>query len=129
MSDTTASILLNTDRITIIQHNCRKSKEAMSSCLESNRNTAHIILLQEPWIGPDNITIAHPSFIKVIPNTEQKPRVMAFINQLSKHFTCTSRPDILNDLDLQILSLSTERERILLLNCYNEKATAEDLET
>ena len=54
---------------------------------------------------------------------------MAFINQLSKHFTCTSRPDILNDLDLQILSLSTERERILLLNCYNEKATAEDLET
>ena len=48
MSDTTASILLNTDRITIIQHNCRKSKEAMSSCLKSNKNTAHIILLQEP---------------------------------------------------------------------------------
>ena len=45
MSNITASILLNTDRITIIQHNCRKFKDVMIFYLESNKNTAHIVLL------------------------------------------------------------------------------------
>ena len=46
----------------ILQHNCNRSTNVMQTILEYAVKNADIVLVQEPWIGNDNILILHPAF-------------------------------------------------------------------
>ena len=95
----------------------------MQSCLEFAKGKADIVLLQEPWISLENTTITHPAFTSIIPLIKNRPRVLTFISKENKGIKCTPRPDVLQDSDLQVLSLlASGLEEILLLNIYNEKS-------
>ena len=111
----------------IFQHNCNRVTSTMHSVLESAVGKVDIVLFQEPWIGPQNITVSHPAFTSIIPATELRPRVVAFIAKANCNLKCTSRPDISTDSDLQALSISMSNlKEFLLLNIYNEKSLRED---
>ena len=88
-------------KLRILQHNCNRSTNVMQTILEYAVKNADIVLLQEPWIGNDNISISHPAFIKIAFNTEQnvKARTMAFVSKNAK-LNCTPRYDISNDSDI-----------------------------
>ena len=111
----------------IFQHNCNRVTSTMHSVLESAVGKVDIVLFQEPWIGPQNITVSHPAFTSIIPVTELRPRVVAFIAKANCNLKCTLRPDISTDSDLQALSISMPNlKEFLLLNIYNEKSLRED---
>ena len=111
----------------IFQHNCNKVTSTMHSVLESAVGKVDIVLFQEPWIGPQNITVSHSAFTSIIPATELRSRVVAFIAKANCNLKCTSRSDISTDSDLQALSISMPNlKKFLLLNIYNEKSLKED---
>ncbi len=120
--------------IRFIQHNTAKSTSVMQTLLHLARNTADIILIQEPWIRFDNnsgswTTISHPSCNSILPPSPPhlKPRVAAFIARTATHISLTPRNDITNDPDVQCLSLSIHSTPpTLILNIYNEKSQAPD---
>ena len=130
MSNTTYSVANtspNTEqrksKLQIFQHNCNRVTSTMHSVLESAVGKIDIILFQEPWIGPENITVSHPAFTSIIPATKLRPRVVAFISKANCNIKCTPRPDISTDSDLQALSISMPNlKEFLLLNIYNEKS-------
>ena len=104
----------------------------MISTLEYARNKAEIVLFQEPWINQNDFTtISHPSFLAIIPKPENpqingsgtKIRVLTFIKKnIPVNITITLRLDIINDLDVQILSISgINLKEVLLFNIYNER--------
>ena len=130
MSSTTNSTP-NTDqqqsKLQIFQHNCNRVTNTMHSVLESAVGKIDIVLFQEPWIGPGNITVSHPAFTSIIPVTELRPRVVTFISKANCNIKCTPRPDISTDSDLQALSVSMPNlKEFLLLNIYNEKSLQEN---
>ena len=121
----------NTDqrksKLQIFQHNCNRVTNTMHSVLESAVGKIDIVLFQEPWIGPGNLTVSHPAFTSIIPVTKLRPRVVTFISKANCNIKCTPRPDISTDSDLQALSISMPNlKEFLLLNIYNEKSLQED---
>jgi exonuclease III len=93
------------------------------------KNSADIVILQEPWVKDENITISHPSFICMKPNIQNaRARVLIFVAKNAKKFTCTSRPDIVNSEDMQAILIANNKTQggILLFNIYNEKSQNAD---
>ena len=98
----------------------------MQTILEYVVKNADIVLLQEPWIGNDNISISHPAFTKIAFNNDNqanfKARTMAFISKnLNININCTSRYDISNDSNIQMLDISLNVENFMICNIYNKK--------
>jgi len=117
--------------IRVIQHNCARSSNCMYSLLDTTKDLADIILIQEPWINQrDRTTIKAQGYTSIIPSQGERPRVLAFISNLRKDFQVTSRPDYTQDPDIQALTIKySTQEEILLLNIYNEKPTQGDQTT
>ena len=94
--------------------------------LEYAVKNADIVLLQEPWIGNDNISISHPVFIKIAFDREQnvKARTMTCF----KKCKVTLHPEygISNDSDIQVLDISSNVENFIIFNVYNEKSQGEN---
>jgi len=72
----------------------------------------------------ENITILHSLFICIklnVQNTHVK--VLIFVAKNTKKFTCTSRSDIINNKNMQAISITNNKiqRRILLFNIYNKK--------
>ena len=90
-------------KLRILQHNCNRSTNVMQTILEYAVKNADIVLVQEPWIGNDNISISHPAFTKIAFNNNNqanfKARTMAFISKNS-NINCTPRYDISNYSDI-----------------------------
>ena len=118
-------------KLRILQHNCNRSTNVMQTILEYAVKNADIVLLQEPWIGNDNISISHPAFTKIAFNNDNqanfKARTMAFISKNS-NINCTPRYDISNDLDIQVLDILSNVENFMIFNIYNEKNQEDDQE-
>jgi len=77
----------------------------------------------------ENITISHSSFICIKSNVQNTQiRVLIFVAKNAKKFTCTSRSDIVNSKDMQVISIANNKiqKKILLFNIYNEKSQNAD---
>jgi hypothetical protein len=111
--------------IQILQHNCAKSTNAMTSCLKFATKTVDIILIQEFWIDQNQIIISHSAFTCIMSNlaisNEHKSRILAFISKTFK-LNATSRSDISFDTDIQALSIFDSNINLSILNVYNEKS-------
>jgi hypothetical protein len=81
-------------------------------------------LLQEPYIANDNRgTVSHPAYTAIIPTPSEniRPRVAIFARKDTK-YSYTARPDIINDPDLLILTISGRGVApFQLINIYNEE--------
>ena len=102
----------NIQKIRILQHNVAKSINTMISCLEyALTKNSDIILMQKSWIDDNQISISHPSFDRitslVVSNLidQIKFKTMTFISKQS-NFHVTSKSDISNDIDVQILHIT-----------------------
>ncbi len=76
-----------------------------------------------------NITILHSSFICIKSNVQNTyVKVLIFVTKNTKKFTCTSRSDIVNNEDMQVISIANNKiqREILLFNIYNEKSQNAD---
>ena len=116
----------NQKEIRILQHNCAKSTNTMISCLEYGlTKKIDIVLIQEPWIGDNQITISHPSYTCIMPAIGQldkhKPRVLSFVSKSFK-LNITPRLDISSNTDIQVLHISNSIDDLLILNVYNERS-------
>ena len=65
-------------------------------------------------IHPDWLYMARP-----INSSDRMPRVMAYVNKRLKHMRPSLRLDLVNHLDIQVLSLFNEEREYCLLNVYN----------
>ena len=119
-----------------IQHNTAKSTNVMQTILHLARDTADIVLIQEPWARFDNnsgswTTLSHPFFTSILPlvPVQLKPRVATFLSKTAKHISLTPRNDLTNDPDVQYLTLSVTGNSgppTLILTIYNEKSQSPD---
>src|SRR5437879_812607 len=111
--------------ITIIQHNCAKTYEVLTSLLHYTNGTADIILVQEPWLASDGTPYSHPSFESILPDTtnNERPRTAAYISKSRLDILCSYRSDLLPHLDGDILPLQilAGNEKFTLWNIYNER--------
>ena len=98
----------------------------MQTILEYAVKNADIVLLQEPWIGNDNISILHPVFIKIALNIEQNVKAQTMTFSKNAKLNCTPRYDISNDSDIQVLDISSNVENFIIFNVYNEKSQGEN---
>ena len=72
-----------------------------------------------------NITLSHSAFTCILPQAQEnkRARVAIFISKNATQLVCTSRPDMINDVDILALSISdSDLPQTLLLNVYNEKS-------
>ncbi len=116
---------VNTSNIWILQHNYAKSTQIMHACMKFAKNKTDIVILQESWMRDENITISHLLFICIKSNVQNTHvRVLIFVMKNTKKFTCTSRSDIVNNEDMQAISIANNKiqKEILLFNIYNEKS-------
>ena len=100
----------------------------MQTILDYAVKNADIVLLQESWIENNNISISHSAFMKIAFNDNQanfKVRIMTFVSK-SANLNCTSRYDISNDSDIQVLDISSNTKDFLIFNIYNEKSQGEN---
>ena len=111
--------------ITIIQHNCAKTYEVLTSLLHYTNGTADIILIQESWLASDGTPYSHPSFESILPDTtnNERPRTAAYISKSRLDILCSYRSDLLPHLDGDILPLQilAGKEMFTLWNIYNER--------
>ncbi len=115
--------------IWILQHNYAKSMQIMHACMKFAKNKTNIVILQESWMKDENITISHSSFICIKSNVQNTHvKVLIFIAKNTKKFTCISRSDIVNNEDMQAISIVNNKikKRVLLFNIYNEKSQNAD---
>ena len=104
MSDT-----LNLRKVQLLQHNCARSYEIMQSYLNSAYTNTDIVLIQKSWILRDqNITLSHSAFICILSQAQENKRtkVTIFIFKNTTQLVCTSRSDVINDVNILILSIS-----------------------
>ncbi len=121
----------NTLNIWILQHNCARSTQIMHACMKFAKNKTDIVILQESWMKDENITISHSLFICIKSNVQNTHvRVLIFVAKNAKKFTYTSRSDIVNNKDMQAISIANNKiqKEILLFNIYNEKSQNADNE-
>ena len=111
--------------ITIVQHNCAKTYEVLTSLLHYTNGTADIVLVQEPWLAPGGTPYSHPSFESILPDTanNEKPRTAVYVSKSRLDILCTYRPDFLPHLDGDVLPLQilAGKEKFILWNIYNER--------
>ncbi len=115
--------------IWILQHNCARSTQIMHACMKFAKNKTDIVILQESWMKDENITISHSSFICIKSNVQNTcVRILIFVAKNAKKFTCTSRSNIVNNEDMQAISIANNKiqRKILLFNIYNEKSQNAD---
>ena len=121
--------MIEKSKIRVLQHNVAKSTNTMISCLEyAFDQKTDIILMQEPWIGDNEITISHLAYDRIMPDRSaemidqnKKPRTMTFVLKKSA-LKITPRPDITNDPDIQVLHITgIDIEDCMIYNIYNEK--------
>ena len=87
------------------------------------------MLLQESWIENNNTSISHFAFIKIAFNTEQNVKVqtITFVSKNAK-LNCTSKYDISNDSNIQVLNISSNVKNFMIFNIYNEKSQKKNQE-
>jgi len=111
--------------ISIIQHNCAKTYEVLTSLLHYTNGTADIILIQEPWLAPDGSPYSHPSFTCILPDTANgdRPRTAAYLSKSRHDSLCTYRSDLLPHLDGDVLPLQVlaGKEKFTLWNIYKKR--------
>ena len=114
-------------KFAILQHYCNRSTNVMQTVLEYAVKNVNIVLLQESWIENDNISISHFAFIKIAFNIEQnvKARTITFVSKNAK-LNCTSRYDISNDSNIQMLNILSNVENFIIFNVYKEKSQNEN---
>jgi len=86
------------------------------------------VLLQEPYIADDNRgTVSHPAFTAILPATREiRPRVAIYARK-DTIYSYTARPDIINDPDILVLTISgKDLAPIQLYNIYNEEGLGEN---
>ena len=96
----------------------------MHSVLETAVKNADILLLQEPWIGPNNSTVGHPTFNSILPKDKptRRPRVAVYYSRTFPCLNVNVRSDLLDDEDAVALEVSTSLiETFTILNIYNER--------
>ena len=102
-----------------------KSTLAMHSILETAVLTADIVMIQEPWIGPNITTVSHPSFDCILPGgvtPTSHPRVALFFSKTHPSLRIQPRDDLLQDPDAQAFEVQTPAiPPILIYNIYNQK--------
>jgi hypothetical protein len=107
--------------IKVLQVNLNRSAQATESALQlAIEAGTDILLVQEPWLVPDNSrSVIHPGFTQIRPNTHLRPRTLAYIARRFQPSSClaSSSP---NDPDLLVLDISEANATIQLLNIYNE---------
>src|SRR5437899_11582845 len=93
--------------ITIIQHNCAKTYEVLTSLLHYTNGTADIILIQEPWLASDGTPYSHPCFESILPDTtnNERPIIAAYINKSRLEILCSNISDLLPNVNGVILPL------------------------
>src|SRR5204862_7438533 len=98
------------NKIRIFQHNCARSTNVINTLLQLAVNQADIIIIQEPWLKDNYNPPTNPSFHAIIPPTvhDRHPRVMAYISTTNPNLNVTTRLDLTNEPDIQILDSSTE---------------------
>jgi hypothetical protein len=88
------------------------------------RTNIDFVLLQEPYIANDNRgTVSHPAYTAILPTPREniRPRVAIFARKDTK-YSYTARPDIIDDPDLLILTISGRGVApFQLINIYNEE--------
>jgi len=118
---------MSTD-LKILQINLNCSALATESALQySIENKIDIIIVQEPWLvrpsqGLDyknTRLVVHQGFIQLIPNTELRPRTLAYIARNSNFNTSISSISP-KDPDLLILDITSGNFDFQLVNIYNE---------
>ena len=103
----------------------------MISCLEYDlEKKVDIICMQKSWIDANQVTISHSAYIKILSELKDdethKQRVIIFVSKKCE-FVITSRSDLINDTDIQILNISnTDLENLTIINVYNEKSQKTD---
>ena len=114
-------------KLRILQHNCNRLTNVMQTILEYAVKNADIVLLQESWIGNNNISISHFTFIKIAFNTEQNvgARTMTFVLNNAK-LNCTSRYNISNDSNIPMLDISSNVKNFIIFNVCNKKVQNEN---
>ncbi len=103
--------------------------QIMHACMKFAKNKTNIITLQESWMRDENITISHSLFICIKSNVQSTHvKVLIFVAKNAKKFTCTSRSDIVNSENMQVISIANNKiqREILLFNIYNEKSQNAD---
>ncbi len=101
----------------------------MHACMKFAKNKTDIVILQESWMKDKNITISYSLFICIKSNVQNTwVKVLIFIAKNVKKFTCTSRSDIVNNEDMQVISIANNKiqKEILLFNIYNKKSQNAD---
>ena len=117
-------------RISILQHNAAKMKEAMYSILETaTRFLVDFVILQEPWIAKDNIsTISQSAYYCILPTISNniRPRVAIYARKQSRYSFC-HRTDLTADTDIIIIDVSgPDIETFQIINIYNERSLDPD---
>ena len=114
-------------KLRILQYNCNQSTNVMQTILEYAVQNANIVLLQELWIQNDNMSISHFAFVKIACNIEQNVRAqtMTFVSKNAK-LNCTSRYDISNNSNIQMLNILSNVENFIIFNIYDEKSQDEN---
>ena len=80
--------------------------------------------MQEPYYDTQRqMTISHSSFQSIISKiSKTRLRVVTYIAKHSLELQCTDRTDLINNSDLQILSISNNNiKETYLINVYNKK--------
>jgi hypothetical protein len=93
----------------------------LSRLLNISAGKVDILLLQEPFYRNISI-VSYPNFLSILPHTTARvPRTVAYLSKLNTYLKVTTRPDLSDDSDLQVLDFSTPTiPTIRLFNIYNE---------
>ncbi|KAJ8700783.1 hypothetical protein PTI98_013630 [Pleurotus ostreatus] len=120
--------------IRVAQVNAQRKKEVVEQLLNEHINKFDVIIIQEPpwaFIGHDESgreikgPVGHASWTPIIPNNtsnNNRPRTMTYAKR-NVTFSTTSRSDIFDGLDAQVLELKQEgNPNTLLINVYNDSS-------
>lgn len=113
------------NNIKLIQHNCARSQNVMTSLLEyAVQNRIDIVMIQEPYYDVQRqLTISHPSYQSILSRIPGiRSRVVTYVARFKPELQCTYREDLIKDADMQIMNISNNSvKELYLINVYNEK--------
>jgi len=121
----------------IFSQNVRKNKTLIDIILETQKNNADIILIQEPpWallrrtpshINPEGDpyygTPNHPEWSLFIQNdgsTENYPRVATYVNRRISKMRFSLRKDLINHRDINIIDFHNGQNNNFIINVYSD---------
>jgi hypothetical protein len=125
--------LYSANSIRIVQLNCRKSRAVLETILDSVKDSADLVLIQEPGFkGSDESKfLAHPAFNRLIPPRQgrKKRRTAMYIAKANPYLIVNPRDDLSNDPDMQVVEVYTRLhddnktkviQPTVIVNMYNE---------